>query len=344
MTGVMSRAAYTLGQGLRVGVYWGQYLLSARMTTPVKSPRPIEGPFPGQERILRDLRALLTRDLQNIEAGYYRMPHDLADTPVRAMALARRYFADLKAVERRRHGRDHSEVRRARGDDGAYPRYYLQNFHYQTDGYLSRDSARLYDHQVEVLFGGGADAMRRQALVPLYHLLKARRTAETRLIDIAAGTGRFLSFVKDNYPRLPVTALDLSPAYLAEAKTLLSSWRGVDTIAAPAEATGLPDAAFDIATCVFLFHELPRKVRRDVAREIARILKPGGHLIFVDSVQTGDRPEYDGLLEYFPVAFHEPYYRDYTRDDLAALFTAAGFTLESVDIAYLSRVMVLAKR
>ena len=61
----------------------------------------------------------------------------------------------------------------------------------------------------------GADAMRRQALVPLHHHFRTRRTAEARLLDVASGTGRFLTFVKDNYPRLDVTALDLSPNYLA---------------------------------------------------------------------------------------------------------------------------------
>ena len=35
-------------------------------------------------------------------------------------------------------------------------KHYLQNFHFQTDGYLSEASAELYDYQVEVLFSGGA--------------------------------------------------------------------------------------------------------------------------------------------------------------------------------------------
>ena len=50
-------------------------------------------------------------------------------------------------------------------DLSAFPDYYLRNFHYQTGGYLSERSAKLYDQQVEVLFIGSADAMRRQALV-----------------------------------------------------------------------------------------------------------------------------------------------------------------------------------
>ncbi len=36
------------------------------------------------------------------------------------------------------------------------PDYYARNFHFQTDGYFSEASARRYDHQVEILFGGTA--------------------------------------------------------------------------------------------------------------------------------------------------------------------------------------------
>ena len=339
----ISRAAYTLGQGARVGLYWGQYWLSARLTKPVKAQTPIEGPFPSSEETLRDLRALLARDLRNIEAGHYRMPHDLAGTPLRALAQARDYFADLKAVERRRHSRDATEVRRELRPDRDYPAYFMQNFHFQTDGYLSRRSARLYDHQVEVLFAGGADAMRRQALVPLGAALAERRIAETRLIDIGCGTGRFLTFVKDNYPRLAVTALDLSAAYLEEARMQLRHWRGVEFVQSPAENTGLADGSQDLATCIFLFHELPRKVRGQVAQEAHRLLATGGRLIFVDSLQRGDHPPYDALLDYFPVAFHEPFYADYVEQDLLALFEDSGFVCEQVERAYFSKVMVLRK-
>ena len=107
--------------------------------------------------------------------------------------------------------------------------------------------------------------------------------------------------------------------------------------------SGLADQSHDLVTCIYLFHELPRRVRAAVAREIARILKPGGRLIVLDSLQLGDQPDYDGLLERFPVAFHEPYYADYIRHDLAAPFAAAGLKVEQVETVYLSRLMVLAK-
>ena len=342
MANAFERTAYALGQTARIGLYWGQKWLTARMSAPIRSSRPITGPMPKPADILRDLGDLMRKDWENIAAGYYRLPHDLVTAPIDAVRQAAVYFADFRSVDERRQRRDHQQVWRE-GSTHRYPRYYLQNFHYQTDGYLSRESATLYDHQVEVLFGGGGDAMRRQALVPLYNFLRGRRIADTALIDIGCGTGRFLTFVKDNYPRLKTAALDLSPYYLEQATARLRQWRDVRFVQAPAERTGLPDASFDVATCMYLFHELPGKVRRQAAAEIARILKPGGILLLVDSIQLGDRPEYDGLIESFSAALHEPYYDDYARCDLASLFVDAGLHPDAIQIAYFSRIMTARK-
>src|SRR5258708_16885 len=224
--------AYGAAQGLRVAWYYGQKLAAARAQTArssVTSPappqaRPARGKsrqrLPDRARILGDLARLLARDWRNIEAGLYRMPDDLIPAPRTEWRRSRRFFADLAAVDERRRANDHSEVTR-QVPPGRYPRYYLQNFHFQTDGYLSRHSAELYDHQVEVLFGGGAAAMRRQALVPLRDAVARGGARAARLLDLGCGTGSFLREVKSNYPTLAVTALDLSPFYLQKAPPLL---------------------------------------------------------------------------------------------------------------------------
>jgi ubiquinone/menaquinone biosynthesis C-methylase UbiE len=85
-------------------------------------------------------------------------------------------------------------------------------------------------------------------------------------------------------------------------------------------------------------------VRGAVTREIARVLKPGGVAVLVDSLQRGDRPLYDPLLERFPLAFHEPYFADYVAQDLGPLFDAAGLAIETVDTAFLSKVVVATRR
>jgi ubiquinone/menaquinone biosynthesis C-methylase UbiE len=174
-------------------------------------------------------------------------------------------------------------------------------------------------------------------------LLAERGVRNATLLDLACGTGRFLREVKSNYPKLAVTALDLSPHYLGLAREALSPWSGTAFLEAPAEAVPAADASFDAITCIFLFHELPVKTRRQVVAEMARLLRPGGAAIIVDSIQLGDAPEYDALVEYFPHAFHEPYYAQYAREDLPALFAASGLTLAESTIAYFAKVMTFVK-
>jgi ubiquinone/menaquinone biosynthesis C-methylase UbiE len=337
----LDRMLYDAAQGLRVSWYWGQKLLAASRSTSEKLPEELQRSLPDRARHLRDLRLLLERDWRNIAAGYYRMPELLA-SPAAQLRRSRAFFADLSRVEARRKARDNSEISR-QTPRGPYPRYYLQNFHYQTDGYLSRRSAQLYDHQVEVLFGGAADAMRRQALVPLHDELRRRGVKGTRLLELACGTGRFLREVKLNYPRLAVTALDLSPFYLDEARRNLAPWSRAEIVGGLAEAAPLKSASFDVVVAIYLFHELPQKQRRLVAGEIARLLKPGGLFIFLDSLQQGDAPDYDGLLAVFPRRFHEPYYAGYTRENLMKLFGAAGLAAETSDLAYLSKLATFRK-
>jgi ubiquinone/menaquinone biosynthesis C-methylase UbiE len=338
----LSLLAYGAAQGLRVSWYFGQKLLAARLTPPTPVAAELRGRLPGTERVLRDLAALLQRDWRNIAAGHYLMPEDFRLDVAGALRRSRDFFTDLQQVEARRQARGHDEVRHLDDADG-YPRYYLQNFHYQSDGYLSDASAARYDHQVEILFGGGAAAMRRQALVPLGAELRRRGASALDLIDLGCGTGRFLGEVKANFPRLRVTALELSPFYLAAARRHLSGRSGIDFVRGRAEAAPLPDSRFDLATAIYLFHELPPAIRRQVAAEIARLLRPGGLFVLVDSLQHGDAPDYDGLLAHFPAAFHEPYYGSYTREDLPTLFGAAGLVLESTETAYFSKICCFRK-
>lgn len=340
------RAAYQLAQRLRTAWFSGHYVLTARLTPPTgRRDRDSQTPKkrgPSWNAINADLADLFRRDWENIENGLYRLPHDMWPNPAAVLRRSIDYFRDLGAVNRRRRDRNGNEVFES-AQGRPYPRYYLQNFHYQTGGYLSAESAKLYDYQVEVLFTGGADAMRRQLLVPLRACFENTPVRNARMVDVACGTGRFLTFVKHNYPRLHVTGLDLSAPYLSEARRQLRHWSRTALCVAQAEQLPLETASTDIASCIFLFHELPRAVRRQAAAEFARILRPGGTLLFMDSIQVGDRPAYDPLLDRFPQTMHEPYYADYVRDDLTRLFTEAGFELLGEERAFFARMMVLRR-
>lgn len=338
-------ARFAAAQSLRVGWYAMHYVALRRMRRGDEDAAQIayDAPPPDRAELRRALVKLFQDDFANIEAGLYPAPRDLDPRhAAKTIADSRRFFADSRKVNERRLRRDGVEVR-TQAEQGRYPPYYVQNFHFQTDGWLSRESARLYDTQVEVLFTGAADAMRRAALAEIALELRGCDQRRVRLLDVACGAGRFLEQTLDAFPRLNATGLDLSGAYLAEAEARLSNWRRVELVEANAEAAPFDDGAFDIVSSIYLFHELPPKVRPIVAQEMARLCKPGGLIVFADSVQTGDDPNLDRMLEAFPHYFHEPYYRSYCGEDLDALFAAAGLIPERSRNAFLTKVRTYRK-
>ena len=343
--GLMTRASYLLRQGARVAWFMGHYAATERFRTAQDETDPridrITTKLPPRAAILKRITQLFARDLAQAEAGLYPVPRAQDGTALEIFQRSRRFFADMPQAATRRAERRGTEVYDPKLAE-KYPAYFLQNFHYQTGGYLTAESAGLYDIQVEVLFSGTANAMRRQCLVPMAEHLRAHDQRGLKLLDVACGTGRFLRFVKEAFPRLDVTGTDLSEAYLEEAAAHLKPYAAKFEPAA-AEALPFADASFDIVTSIYLFHEVPPSVRRAIAAEFARVLKPGGLLVFMDSLQPGDDADFDGLLERFPIGFHEPYYPSYLREDLRALFEGAGLRVVSEEPVFLSKRVVAVK-
>ena len=336
----LERIAFHAAQRLRRSWYRGHWLAAAALD---RGRRQATDGRSGPDRrtLDQDLDRLMAADWAAVEAGHYLPPADLPVRPVRAMTDSRAFLRDLPRVARRRRDRGHREAATEAGAAGL-PAYYRQNFHFQTGGWLTPESARLYDFQVEVLFGGAADAMRRGALPPLGEALR-RAGPGARIADLACGTGRFLAAVKDNWPRTAAVGIDLSRAYLEEAGRRLAGRRRMALVQAPAERLPLADGSLDAVTSIYLFHELPPRVRPRVAAEIARVLRPGGRLVLVDSLQRGDHPPYDGLLERFPAMFHEPYFTTWLALDVPGLFAAAGLRPGPVERRFLSNIMVFDK-
>ena len=343
MADTIGMAAQAAGQAVRLGLYLGlnrlvDWRTNALGRSPAEKPR---GRIPSQAELLRDLMGVLMQDATAVRDGLYPPMSDEPPLPVQ-LARIRDMLADLPSALARRNARDASTAENAERHDDL-PDYFVQDFHFQTGGYLTSDSARLYDLQVETLFYGAAGAMRRQALRPIAAFMHGRDQRQVRLLDVACGTGRFLRAVRLAYPAMKLSGLDLSRPYLDEARRHLKGLRPVEWLAANAESIPLPDASQDIVTTVFLFHELPPEVRRRVTAEMARVLKPGGLLVFIDSLQMGDRPGWDGLLEAFPARFHEPYYRHYAIDDLDGVFNDAGLEAAQQATVFLAKMMVRRK-
>ena len=345
-----TRFAYGARQLPRLAWYVGHSMVMQRLRDTVRkqagaSARPrarTDAPVPEQSRLYADMAKLFAQDLANVEAGIYPMPADHDGSWPLLIERSRLFFADLPEVHQRRERGDFQQVL-SEDTRGKRPNYYLQNFHFQSGGWMTEDSAQRYDIQVEVLFYGTANAIRRQALPPLAEAFAGRDQRRLRLLDLGCGTGRFLDFCKQVWPRLPMLAVDMSEAYLAEAKRHLKRRGWIDFLVANGEAMPVASNSQDAVTCIFTFHELPPKVRRVVFGEFARVLRPGGRLVIVDSLQIGDEPDYDGLLELFPQNYHEPYYTSYLTEDFAAIAVDCGLTHMSDTNAFISKVMVFDK-
>ena len=346
-TQTAGRARYTLAQTVRSAWYGGQYALARRRSAGFD--RPGEPAFrPRRKPDIKALRAayfdMFRRDRANIEAGLYPDPvaedMQLSQLP-KALRRARKFLNDVAAVDARRLARKGTEVRQTLAPDSKrFPAYYRQNFHYQTDGWLSEQRADIYDHQVEALFTGSGDAMRRIALGQLVEAVRGRRQDSLHVLDLACGTGRFMAQTLRALPRLNLTGLDLSPPYADAARKAVAPWPQAEIVEGQAEALPFEDCRFDYLISIYLFHELPPRIRSKVIAEAARVLKPGGVFIIADSVQTGDAPGLDGFLEYFPEGFHEPYYKGYLGWDFEPVMQAAGFVPESTQLAFLTKVRV----
>jgi ubiquinone/menaquinone biosynthesis C-methylase UbiE len=317
-------------------------MLARTLTRPTKGQQtrafsPTTAP-PMKASLRRAYFEAFEKDARDVAEGLYPALEDGPARPSIALREAADFVGDAFEVDQRRRRGDGVEVRDL-ADSRVYPNYYRQNFHYQSGGWFTAESARRYDAQVEALFSGAASAMRRRGLSLLAKHWRGRDHRDAKILDVACGSGGFLRDLKATFPRAAIAGLDLSEAYLARARER----SGLGGVKAKAEALPFADSAFDAVTCVYLFHELPPRVRPVVAASLARVVKPGGVLVLVDSVQPSDTPDLARLLEAFPVYFHEPYYGSYAETDLPALFAEAGLRRVGEDRAFLTKALLLEK-
>ena len=214
-----------------------------------------------------------------------------------------------------------------------YPDYYLASFHAYAQGNLSWEAAMEVEvaaHAVHARIwpeaGAQGDAMLRQS----FHtpLQSAISPAPQAILDLGCSVGMSSFALQALYPQAQITGLDLSPYFLTVAQYQAQQQTPAQPITwvhAAAEATGLPDASFDLVSAHLVFHELPQAAAVDILREARRILRPGGHLAIMDmnprSEVFAKMPPYILTL----LKSTEPYLDQYFELDLEQEICKAGF-------------------
>ena len=337
-------AYHTLQQGKTIAGLAHKELSTKLME--VFAPDAAPGKFPIDKDLIKEVRremeSLERIDWHEAETGIY-PKSQLFEAPW--LEWAKKYplvWLDMPQTWARRKKNKTREIPININEED-YPSYYLQNFHHQTDGYLSEHSAEIYDLQVEILFNGTADSMRRRVLAPLKRGLKrylSESSKKVKVLDIATGTGRTLQQIQSALPGVELYGLDLSGSYLKQASKYLSSRSGdlVQLTKGNAERMPYLSSSFQGLTCVFLFHELPRDARQNVLKECFRLLEPGGTLVLADSIQIEDSPKFTPIMENFHKIFHEPFYRDYIVDNINLRLEESGFTSITSESHFMTKV------
>ncbi len=293
---------------------------------------------------LPKVQKLIEVDSENIAQKEYPINVLFEETPIEHYLRLPVLLQDAIRAHQQRKNKDSNQFSKT---DPSFldtmPEYYKRNFHFQDGGYLSDDSARLYDHQVEILFSGTAQMMRRQIIPSLKKHFQKSDGKSLRFLEIGSGTGSLTKAVALAFPNAQIVSLDPSPYYLKYAQQRLHSFKRIDFIQGFGEKLEFKDEVFDAVFSCFLFHELPMDVRKEVISESFRVLKPNGYFGFADSIQSEDDVDMDWALKKFPIDFHEPFYKNYIENKMEILIKKVFNQELKTEIHFLTKIIFTKK-
>lgn len=290
------------------------------------------------------IQKLLRTDAENIAKGYYPSDVMFAESPFEHYTRIPFLIGDAVRANRQRQSKKTANFENEELEFVEQsPEYYRRNFHFQKSGYLGDESAKLYDHQVEILFSGTAQVMRRQMIPELKKHFSNSDGEGLKFLEVGSGTGSLTRAMALAFPKAQITCLDLSPHYLKFAQKRLENFKRISYVLGKGEALDFKDETFDAVFSCYLFHELPKEIRTEVLIEKNRVLKKGGILAVAESIQRNDDPELDWALSQFPLDFHEPFYKNYIENNLEQSMKELFKTASKFKIHFLTKFVFAIK-
>ena len=139
----------------------------------------------------------------------------------------------------------------------------------------SRFFAMTYDRQMTKVEKAGLRAYREGLLAG----------AAGQVLEIGAGTGSNLRFYGPAVESLTLTEPETPMLRRLERKVAVQA-PGATVLRAPAEDLPFEDATFDVAVSTLVLCAVDDQPR--ALRELRRVLRPGGQLLFIEHVRSGD--------------------------------------------------------
>jgi ubiquinone/menaquinone biosynthesis C-methylase UbiE len=147
-------------------------------------------------------------------------------------------------------------------------------------------------------------------------------TGEERALDAGTGTGA-LAFALAPYVA-EVLALDREPALLEQARLRAAAFPNVTFAEGDITRLDLVDGTFDLAGCARTLHHVRRPEL--AISELARVTRPGGHLLVIDQIAPVD-PLLAVELDRFERARDPSHTRLLPDIDVRALLEANGLVV-----------------
>jgi ubiquinone/menaquinone biosynthesis C-methylase UbiE len=201
------------------------------------------------------------------------------------------------------------------------------------DATWGRLFASVYDRALKASEENGLGDMRRALLAE----------AHGRVVEIGAGTGVNIDLYGAEIEDL--TLVEPDPHMGAKLRDRLAerttgSEPPARLCAAPAEAIPFPDDTFDTAVATLVLCTVPNPVAS--IAELARVLKPGGHLLFLEHVRADDPAgaRWQDRLEK-PWRFMAD--GCYCNRDTEATLGASAFEVETVEHGKMPKAMPIVR-
>lgn len=155
----------------------------------------------------------------------------------------------------------------------------------------------------------------------------AALTGTERVLDVATGGGH-TAFALAPGAR-EVVALDLTQPMLevAQKEATARQLTNIQYLAGDAQNIPCESESFDVVACRQAPHHFPRV--RQAVQEWARVLKPGGKLLLIDSVSP-EEPELDAFLHEIEVLRDPSHVRNHRISEWRTFLQEAGFVLGTV--------------
>ena len=163
-----------------------------------------------------------------------------------------------------------------------------------------------------------------------------------KVLDLGCGSGRLYQLFEGL--SIEYTGVDQSEKQLENAR---KNYPAGEFIASEMRSLPFEDNKFDVIYCIATFHHLPSRVSRlEALKEMKRVLKPGGRVLFTNwnlfsksarkTVEKGKWKIKEGSEADFFVPWMnsegeilgERYYYGFKPEELEELFESAGFVLE----------------